>query len=111
MIGNKIEFNYYGDKYSTNREAKKLTGIVVDAFTNVSGRISGSNEVFLGFGGGTTSGSTESKRMYKVECYEEYDTEKKHVQYKDIFDWQLNKIISFAGQASQEINEEKFKME
>lgn len=110
MIGNKIEFVWYGDKYSNNKEPKNYIGIVVDAFTNVSGRISGSSDVFLGFGGGKTSGSTENKRMYKVEFYEDWDTQKKCVQYKDIHDWQLKKIISFSGQTNQEVNEEKFQM-
>ena len=98
MIGNTIEFVYYDwDNISSviheKGEPKKYIGLVVDAYTEITGKISGSNEIFLGFGGGSTSGTTNSKRMYKVQFYEDWDTDKKYIKYKDIYDWQLRKII------------------
>lgn len=108
MIGNKIEFVWYG--YDGCQKGKEYTGIVVDAFTEVSGEISGNSGTFLGFGSGETSGKTRSKRMYKVEFYGERDREKKYVKYEDIYASQLKKIISFAGPANQEVNEEKLQI-
>lgn len=106
MIGNKIEFIYF-DKYLKDDKGEYKEGIVVDAFTKVSGTITGNSEVFLGFGGGVTSGSTSSNRMYKVEFFGKYDMERKYPTLTDIHDWQLKRIISFANDSKQEINEEK----
>lgn len=106
MIGNKIEFHYY-EKYSSKREPIKKIGLVVDAYTEITGRTSGKSESFLGFGEGNISGSTSSNRMYKVEYFQEYDKEHKNPYYTDIHDWQLIKIISFIKSTTQEINEEK----
>jgi hypothetical protein len=113
MIGNTIEFHDYTSRHITKdirREPDKLEGLVVDAFTEVSGSVSGSSEVFLGFGGGKTSGQTKSKRMYKVEYYETWDKKKKHKYYKDIHAWQLIRIIAFAKAPDQEKNEENIKI-
>lgn len=108
MIGNKIEFIYYDwNNYSSDNKGEEHIGIVVDAFTKVTGTIRGSNDVFLGIGGGSTTGNTDSKRMYKVEFNEKWDTEKQCTKYKDICDWQLRRIISYAGSNNQEVNEEK----
>ena len=113
MIGNKIEFlhydfgNYSDYERNRTREDRLRIGLVVDAFTEVKGSMKGSSEVFLGFGGGTTSGHTDSKRKYKVEYTEKYSDTPRYI---DIQDWQMVKIISFARQPNQEVNEEKFKM-
>ncbi len=110
MIGNIIEFHYHDfSARSTDRKPEIITGLVVDAFTKVSGSVSGRSESFLGFGEGTTSGKTDSKRMYKVEFYENWDTHKRIIKYEDIYAWQLVKIISHANSYKpQETNEEKF---
>lgn len=105
MIGNTIEFIYWED-ILTSRENKTATGLVVDAFTKVTGSVSGGS--FLGIG--ETTGSTDSKRVYKVQFYESWDSQKKCIQFKDIEAWQMKKIISFAGQTNQELNEEKIQL-
>lgn len=114
MIGNKILFVYYDwSEYGiTHRDHSKeppiIKGLVVDAFTDIKGSVSGRSSSFLGIGDGSVSGSTKSKRMYKVEYFSEYDKEEKDPQYTDIHDWQLRKILSFANNPDQERNEEKF---
>lgn len=111
MIGNTIKFLHYNhndySEYERNRtnEERERIGLVVDAFTEIKGYTSGSTEVFLGFGAGKTSGSTESKRVYKVEYTEKYLGKR----YINIYERQLLEILSYAGQPNQEINEEKFK--
>jgi len=110
MIGNKIEFYHYNKDYSVKNDPEIRTGTVVDAFTNIKGRISGSSEVILGFGGGTTSGRTESSRTYKVQWYEAWDDLEQNPQYIDIQSWQLKRIVSFAGQVAQEVNDEKINL-
>ena len=113
MIGNKIEFlhydfgNFHEHEHNRKREDRLRIGLVVDAYTEVKGKMIGSSEMFLGFGGGTTSGHTDSKRKYKVQYMEKYSNTPK---FYDMYDWQLVKIISFAGQTNQELNEEKFQI-
>lgn len=107
MIGNEIEFKDYDfSRYDSKKEPEVLTGIVVDAFTKVTGHTKGSAESFLGFGSGSVSGNVDSNRMYKVEYSSSWDTRKKHRYYKDIHAWQLIRIVKFAN-APQEVNEEK----
>lgn len=114
MIGNKIEFLHYDFsnrhdyKSERTREDRLTVGLVVDAFTEVTGKVSGKSEVFLGFGGGKTSGNTKSNRTYKVEYLDKYLNT---IKYINIQDWQLVKIISYAGQSNQEKHEEKFEMD
>lgn len=114
MIGNKIEFLHYDFSNHSERESNRTredrlrVGLVVDAFTEVTGRVSGKSEVFLGFGGGKTSGNTNSKRNYKIEYFEKHLDKPRYI---NIQDWQMVKIISFAGQSNQEKHEEKFEMD
>lgn len=89
MIGNTIEFLFYdwGNTYDINSDKKRedriTTGIVVDAFTDISGVVSG------------RSGKTESKRMYKVQYSHFFQHD--NPLYIDIHSWQLCKIIKFAN--------------
>lgn len=86
MIGNKIKFRlseFIGSKYETN----EFEGIVVDAFTDVSGFFQSSS--FLGFGEG--NGKTNSNRMYKVE-FLRYGHSK---WYVDIYSHQLIEILEY----------------
>jgi hypothetical protein len=115
MIGNTIEFVFI-DFNDNERHLKPLSdkqdvriGLVVDAFTDVSGSMSGKSESFLGFGEGRMSGSTKSKRKYLIESFENWDQGKKHPILIEIYQWQVKKITSYAGNPQQEINEEKFR--
>lgn len=118
MIGNTIEFLYYAhDEYGfefvlsrpelRDKKPDTLTGLVVDAFTNISGSVTGRSESMFGFGSGHTSGSTKSNRKYKVEFYAKWDTEKKNVKYHDIDAWKLVRIVKYANAREQEKHEEK----
>jgi len=108
MIGNTIEYIFHDWKYKTTGEKGELRkGIVVDAFTEVKGSVRGKSEYFLGIGEGHISGTTDSVRIYRVQFYKEWDREKKFVEFNDIHIWQLKKIISFANDPKQEVNEEK----
>jgi hypothetical protein len=98
MIGNTIEFIDLENYHNSNKKTK--IGLVVDAFTDISGK----SASLFGFG----EGKTQSKRIYKVLFYDEYDSSKKFPQFIDIPDWCLKKIISFASQTNQELNEENF---
>lgn len=109
MIGNRIHFKHYKD-YRIDNKGEILEGLVVDAFTKVTGKTTGSASNFLGFGEGSVSGNTNSNRMYKVEFYELWDTNKKHLMYEDIDARMLVKIVSFAGVTNQEVNEEKIQI-
>lgn len=103
MIGNTIIFNKY--KYKYIGDCKLITcefdvteGIVVDAYTEVKGHTSG--ESFLGFG--ETEGKTSSKRIYKVQYFEGWDSYKRLPQLMDIQDWMVVKIISINNSLCQE---------
>lgn len=101
MIGNTIKFMYY----LTDTIKEEREGIVVDAYTNVTGTVSGKYESILGFGEGRTTGSTKSKRIYKVEYIYPY-TQKKI--YIDVADYLLIEVVKFAKSfEQQETNEEK----
>ncbi len=98
MIGNTIRFRNIDSSYNV----EELEGLVVDAFTNISGK----NETFLGIGGG----ETKSKRMYKVMHHNKWDTSKfLPPKFTDIPDTSLISIIAFANNINQETNEEKIK--
>ena len=84
MIGNKILFKSW---VSYEYDFCEKEGIVVDAWTEVTGTIKG--DVFIGIG--DVKGETKSKRVYKVE-YKKY-VDSKHVYYENIKDWQMIKII------------------
>ncbi len=105
MIGNTIEFIYWEDILKS-RDEITATGLVVDAFTKVTGNISGGSI----FGFGETTGSTDSNRVYKVLYYSSWDDKKQYPRFQDIHAFQLKKIISFAGQPNQELNEEKIQL-
>lgn len=97
MIGNEIIFSEYDKEYNQIQ----VEGLVVDAFTEISGKVKGEN--FMGFG--DVSGRTESKRKYKVEYYHSWDTTKQHKYYKDIFDWQLIRVTKLAGTITVDLTE------
>jgi len=93
MIGNRIKFKKYSFRTlgSTHQlHDTQEEGLVVDAWTDVSGTVSGKTEVFLGFGEGKVSGSTKSKRMYKVECGKTFK------YYQDIEANMITEITEFA---------------
>lgn len=94
MIGSKILYRHY-PKYGPNKyEAQQYEGLVVDAFTNVSGTTKG--DVFLGFG--DVNGDVKSRRMYKVQYHDSLG-----FQYENISDSQLIKILEFKSALDQEI--------
>lgn len=98
MIGNTIKFRNIDSSYNV----EELEGLVVDAFTDISGK----NETFLGIGGG----ETKSRRMYKVMHYRKWDLNKSFSpSFTDIRDTSLISIIAFANNNNQETNEEKLK--
>ena len=104
MIGNTILFkNYNGNGYGY----EALKGIVVDSFTSISGYTTGSVGGLLGFVDGKIKGDTKSNRMYKVEYYAKRDYQNKEKLYKDVYAEDLIEILSFAGNSTHEINEEK----
>ena len=106
MIGNRIKFKetrWDGTTHTT----KEREGVVVDAFTEVSGSVSGTGASILGIGSSKTAGNTSSRRKYKVEYYADYDTKKERPIYEDISAFQLVKIIQFYHQGNQELLEEK----
>lgn len=107
MIGNTIRYMHY---YFINNTltSEERVGLVVDAFTEVKGTVSGSVDMAFGFGSGSTSGSTKSNRVYKVMFYEKYDTEKKLQKFDNVKDNFVSAIIEFANNSNQEKNEEKF---
>jgi hypothetical protein len=87
MIGNKIKFAEYTYSGSTHTR-EEHEGLVVDAWTDVSGTVSGKTDVFLGFGEGKVSGRTQSNRMYKVQT--------KYGSFKDIRAGMISEIVEFA---------------
>lgn len=93
MIGNRIKYSKWNFDYPEDsplrREEKE--GLVVDAFTEVSGYVSGSSDSFLGFGSGSVSGSTNSRRKYIVE-YDLYG----YKRYEKIDFNQIDSIIEYA---------------
>lgn len=99
MIGNKVIFTYLDDKY--NRI--EVEGLIVDAYTDISGSVSGKQQGMFGFSEGSTSGSTKSERMYKVLYYSEWDADKKHQRFKDIRSHQIDTILSFVHGSIEEI--------
>lgn len=94
MIGNTILFRHYDHNF----EKSEKTGLVVDAFTEITGNVSGVSV----FGFGETEGKTASKRIYKVE-FKNYDWSK-IVEYVNIRESQLISILVNV----HKINEEKF---
>ena len=105
MIGNRIKYRkYFTYNGETNYNLEE--GLVVDAYTKVSGSMSGSGGVFLGFGDSKMSGNTRSDRYYKIQISYVNNEGKTIVYYTDISAGCLHEIVSFANQ-SQEINEEK----
>lgn len=113
MIGNTIEFLYFDfsnfsdyERKKSNEERKTI-GLVVDAYTEITGSITGKSETFLGFGSGDTTGDTKSKRKYVVQYTPSWSNTPKFYTMEA---WQLSKIISFPSQSNQELNEEKIKL-
>lgn len=102
MIGSKVKVLYdsesfevscYGEKKQVsdlNSYLGYITGIVVDAYTNVSGSMKGEN--FLGFGEAT--GSVDSRRMYKVMILDRQD--KKTSRFIDVSSRALVEVIELA---------------
>lgn len=105
MVGNTVEYNQWYRFGRFQNPPEKLIGIVVDAYTDVSGSISGKGSYFLGIGDSSTSGSTKSKRKYKVMYYNKYDSEKQHQYFDTINESDVIRIIEFGN----EFKEEKFK--
>ncbi len=103
MIGNEIEFFY---TEPTMDKGIVMSGIVVDAYTKITGSVSGQSGYFLGIGDGSVSGNTDSKRMYKVHTTSRWDLNGKRNQFVDIPATWLKDIIRYAVPA-QELNEEK----
>lgn len=66
MIGNTIKYKFK-KLLSTSFFEFEGEGVVIDAFTNVSGHTTGRSESFLGFGEGRISGNVNSERTYIVE--------------------------------------------
>lgn len=94
MIGNLIKFYHYewiGSDYKRHEDK----GIVVDAYTKVSG--SSKYESLFGFGEG--KGETKSIRIYKVQC--QIGT---HIYFKDIEHTSLIEVLEFN---CKEIKDEK----
>lgn len=92
MIGNTIIFRQYGKTSSGFRDydkVKEVEGLVVDAWTDVSGSVKG--ESLFGFG--DVKGDTQSRRMYKVE-YQMYEGGSKY--YEDIEDYLLIRVVKLA---------------
>lgn len=85
MIGNKIKYKIYDVPNSITRE-----GLVVDAYSKITGSSKGSTEVFLGFGEGSNSGSVDSCRMFTVEIME-----KGKKSYIEILATQLTEVLEF----------------
>jgi hypothetical protein len=108
MIGNTIEFKDYWRDSSDKLHTDIYQGLVVDAFTEVSGTVKGSGKYdsFLGFGEGKSDvyGKTESKRIYKVQVKEKY---LEGFKFYDVKANMMTKIISFGNSRTQEENEEK----
>lgn len=98
MIGNTILFKYHSfGIYSDSDDGKELEGIVIDAYTEVSGGVSGSSGSLLGFGSGSVKGKTKSDRIYIVQCWPSWDVEKKHTpRLVNVRSWQVRQIIKLA---------------
>jgi hypothetical protein len=97
MIGNKIQFSYYIDN-DVNKWPEIKQGIVVDAFIMITGEENSLNMHNIQEGIGEKIKNTFSKRVYKVEFFHDWDTGRTEPSYKNIFEWQLKKIISFANE-------------
>jgi hypothetical protein len=98
MIGNTIKYRkltWIGSDYTQEEK----TGLVVDAYTEITGK--SKSESILGFGSGT--GKTESKRIYKVQFQYEYS---KQIAFEEISHNCLIEIVKF-GNIQQ--TEEKIK--
>lgn len=101
MIGNTIKFRdtssrWVGNSYIQLKDCPIMEGLVVDAYTEITGRSEGA----FGF----SEGKTCSDRKYKVQ-YNYCDTGTKF--FMDIYASQLTEIVKFANTPNQEINEEK----
>lgn len=96
MIGNTIIFRIYETSYSGfidwSKPAKEVEGLVIDAFTKVTGSVEGDG--ILGFV--EVKGRTDSKRMYKVQYYEQWDSKKEYPRLTDITDSYLVRVVKFA---------------
>jgi hypothetical protein len=101
MIGNTIKFRYYptgAHGFRDYNKAEEEEGVVVDAFTEITGSVKG--ESIFGFG--EVSGDTKCRRMYKVQ-YTVYNSQ----YFTTIHDSQLISIVRFAHEV---VLGEKFKV-
>lgn len=92
MIGNSIIYishKWHGAEY----KSEKKQGIVVDAFTKISGNIKGDSA----FGFGDIKGRTNSERMYKVMYYESWDSDRKYPRFEDISADSMSEILKFGN--------------
>lgn len=104
MVGSSVTFSIFNDKH----EYITLKGVIVDAYTDITGSVSGKSENAFGFGSGKTTGTTESRRVYRVMHHPEWDTEKTYQRFTDVHINAIQKINQFKGGFIEEIfNTEK----
>lgn len=103
MIGNKILFRWYDSPTGYTRPIPEKEGIVVDAWTEVTG--SGKGEVFIGFG--DAKGEVKSRRYYKVEFKRWEYSDPDGFDYINILESSMIKILQKATEVT--INTHEFR--
>lgn len=95
MIGNTI---IYKQRSEIGNYEWETEGLVVDAYTEVSGQTKGDSA----FGFGEVRGNVRSSRMYKVQVYYKHSDS---YTFVDIRAYQLVRIVKFANQVTEDKND------
>lgn len=119
MIGNIVTFNHdakefvsvmYGKKEKQDDYFATVTGLVVDAYTDVSGSMKGSSA----FGFGDASGRTRSDRTYKIlvlKSSRDFSSStiswERTTSFVDVYHKFVNEIIKYGALPSE--SDENFK--